>query len=365
MSPDDFKQAWQTQSSQTRLTIDADLLLTQVQRNQQDFTATIFWRDVREVGTSLLMVPVWFFLGAWLSLPWTWYLVVPALLWIAGFMLVDRIRHRREPPEPGEPLQQTAESLLTQVEHQIWLLQNILWWYLLPPTVALLAFLGHVAWQERSDGWWAALIAVMQAAFVVIVYAGIYWLNQRAVRDELEPRRQELLTLLTSLGDETTGGEYAMATSVGSVRARGKTWRSLFVAGLSVVALAALSAAAHFAGQEGEYPKRAPYTAIHWEGDEPVVKIGDEWFELVSLEGIAAEDIVAFSRRTYGNKWQKRFEEDLVEVLSKMGHEPKDTVRLVIRPLGSSETRTLEDVPMTEANRRAIYKAARARELRE
>ena len=68
---------------------------------------------------------------------------------------------------------------------------------------------------------------------------------------------------------------------------------------------------------------------------------------------------MAFSRRTYADKWQKRFEEDLVEVLTRMGHEPKDTVRLVVSPLGSQATRTLENVPMTEANRRAIYDAAR------
>ena len=35
MNPDDFKQAWQTQSSQTRLTIDAELLLKEVRRNQR------------------------------------------------------------------------------------------------------------------------------------------------------------------------------------------------------------------------------------------------------------------------------------------------------------------------------------------
>ena len=37
MNPDDFKQAWQAQSSQTRLTIDAELLLKEVRRNQRRF----------------------------------------------------------------------------------------------------------------------------------------------------------------------------------------------------------------------------------------------------------------------------------------------------------------------------------------
>ena len=65
-----------------------------------------------------------------------------------------------------------------------------------------------------------------------------------------------------------------------------------------------------------------------------MVKIGKEWVTLVSLDGIAARDIVALSQRRYLLRWKKRFEEDLVEVLTRMGHEPGDTVRLVVRPLG-------------------------------
>src|SRR5512136_2396408 len=125
MNTDNLKEAWRTQTAQTRLTIDADLLLKEVRRNQNAFNAMLFWRDLREAGGSLLMVPVWFYLAAKHSLPWTWYLMVPALLWIAGFMLVDRWRHRPHPAAPGEALSQRVESSLAQVEHQIWLLRNV------------------------------------------------------------------------------------------------------------------------------------------------------------------------------------------------------------------------------------------------
>ena len=205
MNPDNFKQAWQTQTSQTRLTIDAELLLKELRRSQRYFAATILWRDVREVGTSLLMVPVWLYLGVKYSLPWTWYLTVPALLWIAGYMLADRMRHKRQPPEPGEPLRQRVESSLAQVEHQIRLLRNVLWWYLLPLFLPMLAFFGQVAWQERSGGWWTALAVSPVVALGAIVFAGVYWLNQYAVRAGLEPRRRELESLLMSLDDETHG----------------------------------------------------------------------------------------------------------------------------------------------------------------
>jgi hypothetical protein len=203
MNPDNFKQTWKTQSSQTRLTIDADLLLKVVRRNQRNFAATIFWRDVREVGISLLMVPLWIYLGVKHSSPWTWYLTVPALLWIAGYMLADRMRHKRQTPEPGEPLRQRVETSLAQVEHQIWLLRNVIWWYLLPLAISILAFVGQVTWQARAGGWWTALAMTGMVTVVVIVFAGVYWLNQYAVRSELGPRRQELEALLMSLNDET------------------------------------------------------------------------------------------------------------------------------------------------------------------
>ena len=63
MEPDKYQQAWQAHSSQTRVTVDADLLLKEVQRTQRNFRATIFCRDFREVGVALLLMPLWFYMG--------------------------------------------------------------------------------------------------------------------------------------------------------------------------------------------------------------------------------------------------------------------------------------------------------------
>ena len=203
MDPDMIKQAWKTQSSQARLSVDADQLLKDLERQERCFTAGIFWRDVREVGVSLVMVPLWLYIGVKSSLPWTWYLMVPAMLWIALYMLADRMRHHRQLPGPGEPLRRHAESLLAQVEHQISLLRNVLWWYLLPLGLSGLPFFGQIAWQERSGGWPTAIGATLMVGIMVLVLAFIYWSNQCSIRSELEPRRRELESLLTSLRDET------------------------------------------------------------------------------------------------------------------------------------------------------------------
>lgn len=370
MEPDELQQAWQAQASQTRVTVNEDLLRKEVQRNQRAFQAVIFGRDVREVGVGVVMLPLWLFLGKRFVLPWTWYLVVPAMVWVIGFMLVFRMRHGPRPSQPNEPLVQCVTRSLAEVNAQIWLLRRVISWYLLPFAIPILAFFGQVAFSSDAGFWLNLTVFSLATLFVFVVYGAIYYLNQYAVRHELEPRRQELLTLLTSLGDEasevTNDGRSSEPSTVTHLadRPRSGTRRQcLGIAGISLV-MVALSYLAYFFTEPRDgagYPKQSPFTAVRWRLTQPEVQVNGEWFQFVSLDGIAAEEIVAFSQRTYGDLWQKRFEEDLVELLSRMGHRPSDKVTLVVQSLTTSEKRMLADVPLTEANRRAIYKAAQER----
>lgn len=149
MEPDDLQAAWQKQPP-ARLTIDADLILTEVRRNQEQFTTMIFWRDLREFVVAILLVPIWLAMGAMLRLPWAWYLMIPVLLWYTAFMLWDLVRHRRQPSQSGEPLRQRVQQSLAQVERQIWVLRNVFWWALVPFALAALAFTGQVGWRVRN-----------------------------------------------------------------------------------------------------------------------------------------------------------------------------------------------------------------------
>ena len=201
MNPDELKQAWQTQSSPNKLTIDPQLLLQEVRRNQKAFAAGIDRRDMIEVGVGLVMLPMWFYIGWAAALPWTWYLMVPGLLWIIAFFPIDRMRHHR-PPQPEESLTERVEHSLADVEHQIWLLRNIFWWYQLPVILPGFAFVAHVGWLSRDTGWAGAFIMTFVVAVMSLILLFVYWVNQRAVRVTLEPRRLELETLRASLRDE-------------------------------------------------------------------------------------------------------------------------------------------------------------------
>jgi hypothetical protein len=447
MEPDKYQQAWQAHTAETRVTVDADSLLKEVQSHQRNFRALIFWRDFREVVVALVLIPVWFCLGLTMSLPWTWWLTVPVLIWMAGFMLVYRRRHMPKPGEPDQPLLPSVKSSLSEVEAQIWLLRNVFWWYLLPPSISISAFFVHVGWLLLGQGWLPALgSVVVSEAVLAVVYGALYFVNQYAVRSQLEPRRQELVTLLAGLSDQTTRevtGESPMLMSVKQISRRrvvvacvcfgagmlivvagvllifrhglesshAPPEKSLFAAmrwqesqpevrvgdewfhfasldGIPVSEIVAFSQRTYgnnwqrrfeeelveLPARMGHAPKdkvtfvleplkeRSPFAAVRWQKSQPEVRVNGQWFKLVSLDGIPASEIVAFSQRTYGNKWQMRFEEDLVVLLTRMGHPPGDTVTLVVQSLTSSQTRTLHDVPMTKANRWAIKRAAQARQ---
>ena len=276
---------------------------------------------------------------------------------------MDRIRHKQKPPEAGVPLLDSVRESLTQVEHQIWLLRNVVWWYLLPFAIPILVFFAHTSWKVSGD-WLRTLgVTTMSSVLVLALYGFIYFVNQVAVRKQLEPRRQELLELLASLKDETTSeasDQYPI--QMGEARATGSR-RRVVVAGLCAVALLLIGIAGNVFLYRLGHPEKSPFTAVQWRDSQPEVRVGEEWFRLISLDDIPASQIVAFSQRTYGATWRKRFEEDLVELLTRMGRPPRDTVTLVVQSLTSSDTtRTLENVPMTRANRRAIRDAAQARE---
>ncbi len=186
MTPDPLQEAWQ---SQPRPAIATDQLVREFRRGQQQFAATIFWRDVREVGVSLLLLPVWVAMGIGIGLPWTWYLMMPALLWVAAFMTVDRTRQRRRRAGPSDALMRGVECSLAEVEHQIWLLRNVVWWYLLPLGIPILAFFAQTFWHtSRGNIWEAAIATSFAAVFVGGVFAWVYWLNQKAVRAPFSSR---------------------------------------------------------------------------------------------------------------------------------------------------------------------------------
>lgn len=202
MNEEDFQRAWRAQSgSNPARVMDTLALLKSVRAKQQAFRRAIFWRDVREVGVAALLVP-FFIHGGWKT-HWTLYLCAFGCLVVGGFILLDRYHQRKRRPERQDSLLECTLSSLNEVSHQIWLLENVLWWYLLPLGVPLLIFFSATS-LSSSQPVPAQLSGLLgKIGLVGLVYGGIYALNRWAVKWDLAPRRRELESLMLDLQTET------------------------------------------------------------------------------------------------------------------------------------------------------------------
>ena len=199
MNLDELQQAWQSQDAGRQVRIDAGLLLKAVRRNQRSFKATIFWRDFREIIAAGFVIFVSIVVARLAG--WHWLSLAAASVWVVGFLLVDRWRQKNRGTLTQEPLVSCLDASLEDVIHQIWLLHNVAWWYLLPLLAACLIALAYTTWAipEPFPTWVRAVVFLLGSGIVLAVDYGVYRLNQSAVRNCLEPRRDELLAIRDSL----------------------------------------------------------------------------------------------------------------------------------------------------------------------
>ena len=140
MTFNELQKTWRDQQAGDKLAIDTDLLLNEVKRNKKNFESTIFWRDAREVGVGIVMFPLFVYWGLKYKF-WSLHVIALSIAFIVVFMVADRILSYRRQPQCNDTLLGCIESSLRQVKHQIWLLKNVLWWYLMPPSIGIGIFI--------------------------------------------------------------------------------------------------------------------------------------------------------------------------------------------------------------------------------
>jgi len=108
--------------------------------------------------------------------------------------------------------------------------------------------------------------------------------------------------------------------------------------------------------EEAPFAKLSPFTEVACDEAKALVTFSGKRYELVSIDGLTTKHIIEFCVKTYSDRWEKRFAEDLVEVMSGMGKQAGITVNLVLKELDSNNAIRVPDAPMTADNRRAVRK---------
>ncbi len=105
------------------------------------------------------------------------------------------------------------------------------------------------------------------------------------------------------------------------------------------------------------FARLSPFTEVSCDEDKTVVAFSGKRYELISIEGLSTKQILDFCRKGFSARWEKRFAEDLVEVMSGMGKEVGSSVNVVLKALDTNNVITVPDAPMSAENRRAVWES--------
>lgn len=155
------------------------------------FRRKIWWRDLREIGAALVVAAFFGFVGQ----TWLRWLAVASCLFVVAWIIRSRImvRPSRETPSVSGRLQQ----MIRETEMQIELTRSLLWWYLLPCAVAIFAMV-----LDSPPRFPLPFLSIYGSGGAAL-YVAVYWVNQRAVRKVLEPRRENLRHTLAELSQQS------------------------------------------------------------------------------------------------------------------------------------------------------------------
>lgn len=195
MKLDDYREAWREQELSGGDEPDEEELLDWVQEQSEAFERRIRRRDLLETVAAVLVAGLFGYEAA-TSASWLVRIGAAIIVLGSGFVVWWLRRARTSGPERAAD-RSVADRLRAErerVEIQIRLLESVVWWYLAPPTVGATLFIVGL------DAGTAATLTSL--AVVAAVFGFIWYLNRRAVRTHLRPRRDELNRLLEGLEGE-------------------------------------------------------------------------------------------------------------------------------------------------------------------
>jgi hypothetical protein len=192
MNASDLEFVWRSQPPIKPSPQNIAQIAARVCAEDRKFRRRIWWRDLREIAAALSVAVVF----GWVGQSWLRWVSVASCLFVVAVLLGSRrvLRPIHETSSVVERLHQ----MIRETETQIGLLRSVLWWYLLPCGVATVAFL-----LDRMSLKFSPSHLLLFAATMCPFYIAVYWLNQRAVRKVLLPRRANLQHALGELEQQS------------------------------------------------------------------------------------------------------------------------------------------------------------------
>jgi len=179
MRDEELKLLWHNGAKPEIVKLDDVILLNTMSNKLAKFDKDIKARDNREIAAFIILMPIfaviaWFVpnwlskAGALLILPWSV---------ISIYILRSVKKYRTD--DPSLPFYDYLVKYRLYIQKEKYLLDTVLWWYVLPCGLACgLFFAGFSRWEGL----------IMVAA----VCAGVWWINYRTIKKYFTPLLQNL-----------------------------------------------------------------------------------------------------------------------------------------------------------------------------
>ena len=193
MTEDILKQIWKGGSEKENITIDYHKLHEEMKSKLDHMDQQIKARDNREIGASLVGMAAFAYIGY--DIPFFWSKIACGLMigWFLFVIFRLKYQRRNESPDPATSLNDQLDHRKDYLIGQTNMIKSVLWWYILPPIlINALLFFGAGdpdAWDSLFSGMipdtFIGKIGVM--TLVVALNGYIYYLNKKAVKNQLNP----------------------------------------------------------------------------------------------------------------------------------------------------------------------------------
>ncbi len=212
MNWNDYEAIWKRQALPAGAAADLAELRHTFEAKRRKLAATLLVRDGLEGSAGLLVSGVFAFVWWHLGREgWPIGFAILLMLGLTGFFVRERIRTHRRRLGPAATMLAKLEAELAELRHQRRLLLNVWSWYLAPCAGAIVCFglaVGRKMILDLPPGFFTkllehpVLIAGILGYFVVLLpllFWAVWAMNRRAVRQNIEPRIEELEKLQRDL----------------------------------------------------------------------------------------------------------------------------------------------------------------------
>ena len=193
MNFDTVKRTWKSEQNAAILLRDPGEIAREVQRKYRRERRYWVWVNFQEGIPALFLSWLIFARGLRIEVvPWTHFVAATMILGF-GFLFVGfNLRQLLHERQFGDSMRETIRRSMSQVDHSIWLVRNMVWWGFLP----LCSAAGLLVYQDVIANDKPIWVRVSSTAIALSIAYGIYLWNQRKLNRKYLPRRKQLEELL-------------------------------------------------------------------------------------------------------------------------------------------------------------------------